>query len=120
MAENYNIRLENAKNDIKDFSGDIWQKAVFLHDTGYSLRIIEEILGISRSKLQRFLSENNHDDIDDVRTQNRNHRVNQATRLRKMGFEIDEIAAEMDINVRTVESYLRQAGMKASTKFGGV
>lgn len=120
MVENYNVRLENAKNDIKDFSGNIWEKVVFLHDSGYSLRIISDILGISRSKLQRFLSENNHDDIDDVRTQNRNHRVNQAARLHRMGFSNAEIASEMDINVRTVESYLRQAGMKASTKFGGV
>lgn len=118
MAENYDVRLENAKNDILDFSGNIWEKVIFLHNLGYSLRIIEEILGISRSKLQRFLSENNYDDVDDVRTQNRNHRVNQATRLHKMGFNLAEIALEMDINVRTVESYLRQAGIKESTNFG--
>ena len=120
MVESYEIRVENAKHDIKHLDGDIWEKVLFLSQSGYSLRVIEEVLGISRSKLQRFISESNNDDIDDPRSQERNRRARNAARLFKMGFDLDEIAAEMGLNRRTIESYLRQAGMKAGTNFGGV
>ena len=118
MNESYDERLANARHDIAGFDGNVWDLVVYLHECGYSLRIIAEITNISRSKIQRFLSESNYDNLDDIRSQGRSQRVNQASRLFKMGFNPGEIAEELDVNVRTVESYLRQAGMKEGTKFG--
>lgn len=120
MNESYDERLANARHDIAGFDGNAWDLVIYLHECGYSLRIISEITNISRSKIQRFLSESNYDNLDDIRSQGRAQRVNQTSRLFKMGFNPSEIAEELDVNVRTVESYLRQAGMKEGTKFGDV
>lgn len=116
--DSYEIRLDNAKRDIATLEGNEWQLAILLWEMGYSLRIIEEILGITRSKLQRFFAENEIDKIDDTRTQNRNERVGYAIKLNKMGFTKQEIATELGLNVRTVESYLRQGKILGATKFG--
>ena len=52
---------------------------------------------------------------DDKRTQNRKNRVYQCEKLHKMGFSRDEIASEMQINPRTVDSYLKEIGVKNKT-----
>lgn len=118
-VDSYEIRLNNAKKDLKAFENDdMWTKVVKLWQKNYSLRIISEISGISRSKLQRYFAENEIDKIDDIRTQNRNERVKYAKNLEKMGFSKQEIAQELHVNPRTVDSYFKQVGIKAKTKFG--
>lgn len=117
--DSYEIRLNNAKKDLKSFENDdMWTKVVKLWQKNYSLRIISEISGISRSKLQRYFAENEIDKIDDIRTQNRNERVKYAKNLEKMGFSKQEIAQELNVNPRTVDSYFKQVGIKAKTNFG--
>lgn len=113
------MRVINARKDIQNMEGSQLDIATQLWKNGHSIRVIEEVCGISRSKLQRFFSENALDKVDDARTQNRNQRVHYAQKMHKMGFTNTEIAEELGVNVRTVESYLRQAGMKARTNFGG-
>ena len=85
-------------------------------ENGYSLRIIQDLTGIHRSKLSRYINEHNLEREDDIRTQNRKNRVYQASKLHKMGFSRDEIASEMQINPRTVDSYLKELGIKNLTK----
>ena len=82
---------------------------------GYSTRIIQEITGIHRSKISRYVNEHNLERDDDKRTQNRKNRVYQCEKLHKMGFSRDEIATEMQINPRTVDSYLKEIGVKDKT-----
>ncbi len=116
--DDYKIRLDNAKKDIATLEGSEWEIATLLWQKGYSLRIIEEVLGITRSKLQRYFSENKIEKVDDIRTQNKNERVGYAIKLNKMGFSKQEIANELDLNVRTVELYLKQGKILEATKFG--
>ena len=52
----------------------------------------------------------------DKRTQNRKNRVYQCEKLYKMGFSRNEIANEMQINPRTVDSYLKEIGVKEKTQ----
>lgn len=115
---NYDIRLEAAQMKVAEINGSAWDKAIMLWQKGFSLRIIEEITGLSRSKLQRFFAENDYKRIDDVRTQNREERVRQADKLHKMGFSRDEIADMLDINKRTVDAYFKQLNINDKTKFG--
>ena len=116
---NYEMRLEAAQLKAADIDGSMWDKAIILWQKGFSLRIIEEITGLSRSKLQRFFAENDYKRIDDVRTQNREERVQQANKLHKMGFSRDEIADMMHINKRTVDAYFKQLDINDKTVFGG-
>lgn len=95
---------------------DSFEQAIALWNNGYSLRIIQELTGIHRSKLSRYINEHNLERDDDIRTQNRKNRVYQASKLHKMGFSRDEIASEMQINPRTVDSYLKELGIKSQTK----
>lgn len=95
---------------------DSFEQAIALWNSGYSLRIIQELTGIHRSKLSRYINEHNLERDDDIRTQNRKNRVYQASKLHKMGFSRDEIASEMQINPRTVDSYLKELGIKNQTK----
>lgn len=95
---------------------DSFEQAIVLWNSGYSLRIIQELTGIHRSKLSRYINEHNLERDDDIRTQNRKNRVYQASKLHKMGFSRDEIASEMQINPRTVDSYLKELGIKSQTK----
>lgn len=92
------------------------EQAVILWKNGYSLRIIQDLTGIHRSKLSRYINEHNLTRDDDIRTQNRKNRVYQASKLHKMGFSREEIAKEMQINPRTVDSYLKELGIKNKTK----
>ena len=92
------------------------EQAVILWGNGYSLRIIQELTGIHRSKLSRYINEHDLTRDDDIRTQNRKNRVYQASKLHKMGFSREEIAQEMQINPRTVDSYLKELGIKNKTK----
>lgn len=95
---------------------DSFEQAIALWESGYSLRIIQELTGIHRSKLSRYINEHSLERDDDIRTQNRKNRVYQASKLYKMGFSRDEIASEMHINPRTVDSYLKELGIKTQTK----
>ena len=95
---------------------DSFKQAIVLWKNGYSLRIIQDLTGIHRSKLSRYINEHNLEREDDIRTQNRKNRVYQASKLHKMGFSRDEIASEMQINPRTVDSYLKELGIKNLTK----
>ena len=91
-------------------------QAIILWKGGYSLRIIQDLTGIHRSKLSRYINEHDLTRDDDIRTQNRKNRVYQASKLHKMGFSREEIAKEMQINPRTVDSYLKELGIKNKTK----
>ena len=94
---------------------DSFEQAIALWENGYSLRIIQDLTGIHRSKLSRYINEHDLTRFDDKNSQNRKHRVYQCEKLYKMGFTRDEIASEMDINPRTVDSYLKEIGVKNKT-----
>ena len=106
--EEYSIRIDNARKDFMHMDGTLWENIERLWNMGYSLRIISEITGITRSKLQRILSEDNKGRNDDVRTQNRDFRVMKTKELLDMGMTKDEIAKKMGRNTRTIEGYIRQ------------
>lgn len=95
---------------------DPFEQAITLWKAGYSLRIIQEITGIHRSKLSRFINENDLERDDDKRTQNRKNRVYQCRKLHQMGFSREEIAQELDLNPRTIDSYFKEIGIKSKTK----
>ena len=115
--EDFEIRVENAKQDFMHMDGSKWDNIMRLWKYGYSLRVISEVCGISRSKLQRFISENNSAREDDIRTQNRNNNVIRAKELWKNGVSREEIAVVLKVNVRTVDSYLRQLGIYDGSVF---
>lgn len=108
IMEAYNIRVNNARKDFMHMDGTLWENVERLWKMGYSLRVISEITGITRSKLQRHLSENDNGREDDVRTQNRNNRVLQTKKLLAQGCSNAEIAKMLCLNVRTIESYRKQ------------
>ena len=95
---------------------DPFEQAITLWEAGYSLRIIQEIAGVHRSKLSRFINENDLERDDDKRTQNRKNRVYQCRKLHQMGFSREEIAQELDLNPRTIDSYFKEIGIKSKTK----
>ena len=117
--DSYDIRLRSAEQ----FRGQLieqsieqpFEQAVALWKEGYSTRIIQEITGVHRSKISRYINEHDLSRDDDKRTQNRKNRVYQCEKLHKMGFSRDEIASEMQINPRTVDSYLKEIGVKNKT-----
>ncbi len=106
--EEYSVRVNNARRDFMHMDGNLWDNIERLWNMGYSLRVISEITGITRSKLQRKLSESNKGRNDDVRTQNRDFRVVKTKELLNMGMDKDDIAREMGMNTRTIEGYIRQ------------
>lgn len=93
-----------------------FEQAVELWKAGYSTRIIQEITNVHRSKISRYVNEHDLSRDDDKRTQNRKNRVYQCQKLHKMGFSREEIAEEMGINPRTVDSYFKEIGVKNKTK----
>lgn len=95
---------------------DLFEQALILWDRGYSLRIIQDLTGIHRSKLSRYINEHDLTRDDDKRSQNRKYRVYQCDKLHKMGFSREEIAEEMQMNPRTIDSYLKELGIKNKTK----
>lgn len=117
--DSYDIRLRSAEQ----FRGQLieqsieqpFEQAVALWREGYSTRIIQEITGVHRSKISRYVNEHDLSRDDDKRTQSRKNRVYQCEKLHKMGFSRDEIASEMQINPRTVDSYLKEIGVKNKT-----
>ena len=118
--DDYNTRKELGNQLIKQLINqsitDSFKQAIILWKNGYSLRIIQDLTGIHRSKLSRYINENDLTREDDIRTQNRKYRVHQCEKLHKMGFSKDEIASEMDINPRTVDAYFKELGIKPKTK----
>lgn len=102
---------------INDGITDSFKQAIILWKDGYSLRIIQDLTDIHRSKLSRYINEHNLTRDDDIRTQNRKNRVYQCEKLYKMGFSPIEIANEMCMNPRTIDSYLKEIGLKDKTRF---
>ena len=115
--ESFQERIESAKQLISDSTDKPFDQAITLWKAGYSLRIIQELTNIHRSKLSRYINENDLAKDDDVRNQNRQYRINQASKLYKMGFSKEEIAHEMNLNLRTIQSYFKQIGLEKKTKF---
>ena len=119
--DSYEARKESGEQLIKqlinDSITDPFEQAIALWKAGYSTRIIQEITGIHRSKLSRYVNENDLSRDDDKRSQNRKNRVYQCQKLVKMGFSRAEIAQEMNISPRTVDSYFKEIGVKTKTKF---
>lgn len=117
--DSYEIRRESASQFLNQLLNQSinqpFEQAIALWKAGYSTRIIQEITGIHRSKISRYVNEHNLERDDDKRTQNRKNRVYQCEKLHKMGFSRDEIATEMQINPRTVDSYLKEIGVKDKT-----
>ena len=98
---------------------DAFKQAIILWENGYSLRIIQDLTGVHRSKISRYINENGLTRDDDKRSQNRKYRVYQCEKLLKMGFSREEIASEMNVNPRTIDSYLKESGIKDKTNFNG-
>ena len=108
IMESFEIRVENAKKDFMNMDGDLWENIDKLWEYGYSMRVISEITGLTRSKIQRHISENNKARSDDVPTQNRELRVKQTLNLINQGWNKNEIAKELGLNRRTIGSYIKQ------------
>lgn len=108
IMESFEIRVENAKRDFMNMDGDLWENIDKLWEYGYSMRVISEITGLTRSKIQRHISENNKARSDDVPTQNRELRVKQTLNLINQGWNKNEIAEELGLNHRTIGSYIKQ------------
>ena len=106
--DKFDIRVNNAREDLMHMDGDVWENVARLWALVYSLRVIAAVTGLTRSMLQRRLSESNDGREDDVRTQVRNYRVQQAKKLHDAGKNKEEIAFALGLNVKTIESYLRQ------------
>lgn len=106
--DKFTVRVDNARRDFMNMDGTLWENVERLWKMGYSLRVISEITGITRSMLQRRLSEDGQGRDDDIRTQNRDYRVQQAKRLLDNGKNRQEVAFELGVNVRTVDSYMKQ------------
>lgn len=118
--DSYDIRLRSAEQ----FRGQLieqsieqpFEQAVALWREGYSTRIIQEITGVHRSKISRYVNEHDLSRDDDKRTQNRKNRVYQCEKLHQMGFSREEIAKEMELSPRTIDSYFKEIGVKSKTK----
>lgn len=95
---------------------DSFKQALILWQEGYSLRIIQDLTGVHRSKVSRYVNEHDLERDDDKRTQNRKNRVYQCRKLHQMGFSREEIAQELDLNPRTIDSYFKEIGIKSKTK----
>ena len=95
---------------------DSFKQALILWQEGYSLRIIQDLTGVHRSKVSRYVYEHDLEREDDKRTQNRKNRVYQCRKLHQMGFSREEIAQELDLNPRTIDSYFKEIGIKSKTK----
>lgn len=118
--DSYETRKQSGKQLIEQLINESitepFNQAIILWKEGYSTRIIQEITGIHRSKLSRYVNEHDLARDDDKRSQNRKNRVYQCQKLLKMGFSRNEIAHEMNVNPRTVDSYLKELGVKSKTK----
>lgn len=108
IMESFEIRVEKAKKDLMNMDGDLWENIDRLWEYGYSMRVIAEITGLTRSKIQRHISEGNKARSDDIPTQNRELRVKQTLNLINQGKNRYEIAEELNLNPRTVGSYIKQ------------
>lgn len=118
--DSYEIRRTSASQLLEQLIAQSinqpFEQAIELWKAGYSTRIIQEITGVHRSKISRYVNEHDLARDDDKRSQNRKNRVYQCEKLHKMGFSRQEIADEMGINPRTVDSYFKEIGVKSKTK----
>ena len=83
IMEAYNIRVDNAKKDFMHMDGTLWENIERLWKMGYSLRVISEITGITRSKLQRHLSEGDNGREASYRLKNYSLKVVAMPKLQK-------------------------------------
>ena len=118
--DDYQVRKQLGEQLIKQLRTqsitDSFKQALILWNEGFSLRIIQDLTGIHRSKLSRYINEHDLTREDDKRSQNRKYRVYQCEKLHKMGFSQEEIAQEMGINLRTIDSYFKELNIKPKTK----
>lgn len=108
MSDSFEVRVNNARKDFMNMDGTLWENLERLWECGYSLRVISEVSNVSRSTLQRHFSENNLGRIDEVGTQNRDLMVKQTLLLAQSGLNRQQIANKLGLNVRTIDSYLKQ------------
>ena len=77
--DDYNTRKELANQVINQLRNqsitDSFEQAIILWKEGYSLRIIQDLTDVHRSKLSRYINEHDLTRDDDKRSQNRKYRV---------------------------------------------
>ena len=108
MSNPFEVRVNSARKQYMNMDGSLWENLERLWDYGYSLRVISEVSNISRSTLQRHFSENNIGRDDEIGTQNRDLMVKQTLILFNSGLNRQQIANKLGLNVRTIDSYLKQ------------
>ena len=113
----YKERLEKAKCDAESCGKEGTELAVELYGMGHSLRIISEITGFSRSKLQRFLSENDVRNLNSFNTKRLNNNLSVTGRMVKEGCSLEDVCVELGVSEWTVRQYLKQLGLSDPTKF---
>lgn len=104
-------RAQSFASENNNYSGV--RLATMLYEQGHSLRIIEDITGISRSKLQRFFSQNGVIRTDEYQTQKKQSGIETAKKLWNEGATVKQIAEKLNKHPRTIEAYLRQCGVFA-------
>lgn len=118
--DSYEVRKQLAAQSINQLINQSitnpFEQAIILWKEGYSLRIIQDLTDVHRSKLSRYINEHDLTRDDDKNSQNRKYRVYQCNRLYKMGFSPIEIANEMGLNSRTIDSYLKELNIKEKTR----
>lgn len=113
----YDDRLKKAKYDAQFCGKEGIELAVELYSMGYSLRIISEITGFSRSKLQRFLSENGVRNLNSFNTKRLNNNLSVTGRMIKRGCSLEDVCVELGVSEWTVRQYLKQLGLSDPTRF---
>ena len=113
----YKDRLKKAECDAQSCGKEGVELAVELYGMGHSLRIISEITGFSRSKLQRYLSENGVRNLNSVNTKRLNNNLSVAGRMIKEGCSLEDVCVELGVSEWTVRQYLKQLGFGDPTRF---
>ena len=104
----YEERQKIAKQDAKKTDKKGVELAEELYKKGHSIRIISELTDIPRSTLQRYLSENHIRNLNDARTKRLIRNLHKTEELYKEGYDKEEIAEMMKINITTATMYLKQ------------
>ena len=113
----YKERQKIAKQDAKKTDKKGVELAEELYKKGHSIRIISELTDIPRSTLQRYLSENHIRNLNDARTKRLIRNLHKTEELYQEGYDKEEIAEMMKINITTATMYLKQLGYMKNTKF---
>lgn len=113
----YKERLKKAEYDARCSDKEGVDLAVELYGMGHSLRIISEITGFSKSKLQRFLSESDVRNLNSVNTKRLNNNLKVTGRMVKEGCSLEDVCVELGVSEWTVKQYLKQLGFDDPTRF---